>query len=487
MRIGAQSNDLAAAGVVMRRGLEKLQAGDAKGAATDFSTVVNGAQFPNFPMEQRYAAMFLLAVAEAGDSQFEEAMKHIRRAGEIAPGLRDSDYWVELAAISSGSGNIDILADALTTLASSHTDTLNKLDVAFVAQSVRRVAQLGDGKARYQALLEAMIASKYRPPNPFWSGEGIRFALFKIYVEKGDEARARSLAVAFTESDTILLLQIDNRYRAFLPADLTFQKVLDLDITYARALVATHPDKLQGINALVNDLYRSNRIEEAMKIVDEALARIDQAPKDKPPFSDLHDRLNWTLDMRSRLLAKQGRWNEVETAQKKARDVANSNQSDPVSQTINLGDLYYEMGRSRDALDAVKDIDSKRSSPYGMMAAEEVRACAYAQLADAANLAKSLEYMKAHADDGYGPLRSALLCAGDIEGLAKLLITHLDNPDTRASTLADVQTYIPQPHPTDWDKKMAANRDAALARADVRAAIQRYGVINTYPVFPTEN
>ena len=69
------------------------------------------------------------------------------------------------------------------------------------------------------------------------------------------------------------------------------------------------------------------------------------------------------------------------------------------------------------------------------MAAEEVRACAYAQLNDQSSLAKSLDYIRSHATDGYGPTRSALLCANDLDGLAAITIARLDDPLLRNDTL----------------------------------------------------
>ena len=57
-----------------------------------------------------------------------------------------------------------------------------------------------------------------------------------------------------------------------------------------------------------------------------------------------------------------------------------------VSHAINLGALYNRIDRPADALDAVIDMDASNTSPFGMMQAAQVRACAYAALARQAEL-----------------------------------------------------------------------------------------------------
>jgi hypothetical protein len=93
----------------------------------------------------------------------------------------------------------------------------------------------------------------------------------------------------------------------------------------------------------------------------------------------------------------------------------------------------------------------------------------------------------AHRDDAAGPLRAALQCADDQDGLAAIIIERLDDPLTRNTELAFVQAYLPEPHPTPYDNVMLDRLHAVLARPDVHAAIARYGVVESYPVFPPDD
>ena len=109
--------------------------------------------------------------------------------------------------------------------------------------------------------------------------------------------------------------------------------------------------------------------------------------------------------------------------------------------------------------------------------------CAYVQLKNAAKAGESLQYMKAHARDGVLPLQGALVCAGDADGLAKALIESLEDPERRATTLLGMQTYRDSPAPQSaWTKERQAFEHTVWARPDVRAAIDKYGRIESYPI-----
>lgn len=478
---GAKASDLAVFRALLDQGYEKARKGDFAGAAESVQSAVDSPAFPQMDADARFSTLYLLAMTELYSDQAQKAYDHMVEASRLSPDSRDGDYWLLLCDITLALDKDEEATDALTTVATTYPDALKGSSSDLVYRVTNAADRLKDDNMRYQRLLIALRAANWTPENPFWTAEDLWFDLFSIYAGKGDEARARELLAGFTEPGSIMKLQVEKRYAAFAPADTdAYPKALDHALETTRALAAAHPDRIQGPVAMAEQLMEINRLPEALKILDDALAKIDAAPKDKPAFTDLDDYLNWTYDQQSRVLRLMGHGDDAVAALRKGRDTGSDGQ---VSQRINLADLLGELGRPQDALAEVKDMTEEGSSPYGIMSAEEARVCAYAQTSDKTGLDKSLTYMRAHADDGQAPLQSALLCVNDLDGLAKSIIAQLDDPDQRSIALSDLQTYLPEPALSVWAKTLQARRAELLARADLKAAIARYGVIRSYPIF----
>mgnify|MGYP001550895932 CR=1 FL=1 len=147
-----------------------------------------------------------------------------------------------------------------------------------------------------------------------------------------------------------------------------------------------------------------------------------------------------------------------------------------------VADAYNAVGQPQKALDIMKDLDETQATPYGRMAAAETRVCAYAQLQDKRRVDDLMAYMRAHAADGPDAMRTALICTDDQEGLAAVYLKQLDDPDLRGEALGEAQAYIEPAHQTPYEARMRAALHRMLARPDVRAAIAKYGFVNSYPL-----
>jgi len=328
-------------------------------------------------------------------------------------------------------------------------------------------------------LLSALFDAKWKPESPFVVADGLWFGLARLRLARGDAAGATEAAAAIGDPEVLTWMRSDKRFDALVkadPAHYDVMKAYDALLAVERAASALAPDKLEGVNRVADTLYRLNRLQESLDVLDAALARA-QAQKDA--FSDTADQLNWSLDQRSRALFKLGRSDEAFQALKRGA-AEKENGAVNVSQAINLADQYDLFDRPKDALRAVATLQDTDMSPYGRVALDDARACAYFELGDKESLAKTLDEMKAHADDSTQSYLNTMLLVGDLDAAAAHVIAHIEDASTRTDMLYYLQDYLPAPHATAREAAIHANWIALRARPDVSAEIAKAGRVESY-------
>lgn len=462
------------------RQLKAEQYGDAN---TSLLAITAHPQFSQLPSEVQLACYRLLALIQLDAGALDASYGSLLKAGNLPGEVLDSDYWHLRAKLALQLKKKTDAVSAMTALASRFPQELHTMDRHFITSIVRLSDEIEDGKVSKRKLLEALHAAVYTPQDSAYSAEWLFFDLFEIYVADKATEKATDIAAEMIEPENLIRFRIDKRYA-------TYRQVTDAEIAAAfeaqlvrhRAFADSHPRLLAGPSLVAGDLDNLARSEEGLKLIDEALAKIAAAPKDKPAYDDLADQHNWALDTKYRLLTQLGRYAEAEQALKQGRDAAIAAGDDLVSQKINLGGFYNVLGRPQEALKEVADIKPEHASIYGQMSAEEVRACAYAQTGETTKLKASLDLMLKNAKDAYWPLETALLCAGESDTLAKVIIAQIEDPDTRTGALMNIQTYLPDGHPTPAEAAREALRQKTLARADLQAAVRKHGEIASLPV-----
>ena len=177
-------------------------------------------------------------------------------------------------------------------------------------------------------------------------------------------------------------------------------------------------------------------------------------------YEDFDERYVWILDTRSRLLRRLGRWDEGVDQLAAASHVLDKDGKN-VSQVINLGGLYCDLGDPKNGLETLVRLGSDISS-YGRMQEAAVRLDAAIQLEDAAEKEKWAGFMKEHRLDAPLTYEDALLRMNDAETAAKWLIERLEDKDLRSAALLSIQEY-------------AVPRETAR-----QAEVQRVGRIEKY-------
>jgi tetratricopeptide (TPR) repeat protein len=226
-------------------------------------------------------------------------------------------------------------------------------------------------------------------------------------------------------------------------------------------------------------LIESRRTIEALKLLDEVLARAAAPNGGRPAFPDAGEELAWTMDYHARVLAQLGRYDEA-VAELRAAAQRPEYGGPNISQSINLAGLLASLGRFQEADAIAGAVLARDLSPYGRMQAEAVRGCARVQANDRSGAAGSLAFLKAHQADAPQALQEALICAGDLDGAARLYVDRLRDPDRRIAALSELQDYAAPPVTTPLQRELARRRLLVRARPAVRAAIAKVGRIEHY-------
>ncbi|MEI9931061.1 MAG: hypothetical protein WDM89_11080 [Rhizomicrobium sp.] len=452
---------------------------DTEAIASALKKIISDPSIDSLSESERHAAYLLYASALFDSKDYSAARPYAERAS--ASPLADNDDWdLRLRTDFYLHDYIDA-ARPITEIAQQWPEKLaDYYDHSFftVVSAVQ-----DDPKSAETALslLQALHAAKWKPENPFDTADFLWLSLAARLLDQGLTDGAKIVAADIHTPYALVEMKADNRFDMIVrsnPDNFDIKRAFDDVIAQIRAESEKAPDKLEGINVLANLLRAENRSQEALSVVDQALAHW----KSKPDFfSDAGEKLNWIIDTRANVLFDLGRNSEAFAAMTDAASHDEDGKKN-VSQAINLADAYNTFGRPKDALTAVSALDFKSGSTYGSMALEAARACAYFQLGDVANLARSVDYLKVHRTDGTGAYMSALLCLGKVDDVAHEMIARLDDIEGRVQMLIDLQDDLSNPILSEQEKASRATWLSARNRPDVTAAIAKVGKVNSIPV-----
>jgi hypothetical protein len=150
-----------------------------------------------------------------------------------------------------------------------------------------------------------------------------------------------------------------------------------------------------------------------------------------------------------------------------------------VSQSINLGGLYVDLGEPDKA--AVAIVEPGQMSPYGSMQLHYVRLQIAVEKNDADSIAKHMAYLRKHRADDIATWQRALLRHGDLDAAAALLIQRLETPDWRSGALVEMQHYI-RSEQTSTMKTFHQRWNTVTSRPDVRAALAKVGRVERFDI-----
>jgi tetratricopeptide (TPR) repeat protein len=443
--------------------------------------------FNKAPPELQYFALMLASYAAEGTEDKSKAHEYLVAATRFPDA--DAELWTRRAGTAAATSQWEDAALSLTTVAKQWPKEL-KADEYHNWLVNKTVRELGKQPKLHQArtdLLSALFDAGYKSlygtePSHLW------LLAATEALERKDLKRAREVSRRITDSSTLVAMRIDKRFDELTAAEPKLFDVQAAAERAARQLKSTVKDNPKSLGAVVQYGYALNTLgqfEELLALANGTIAKVEKAPKKDPPYEDLDDNLNWIYNHKATALRALGRRDEAAAALV-AWEHSDRNRDDKVSQAINLGFFYNEMGRPEDALKAVAGLEVGRDmSEYGSTQYQFVRFQAYQQSGKEREAGEIVAWMREHQDDSKETAQDTLLEAGDTEGAAALLLSRLQDAEERATALASIQSYAQTPR-TEYQQKLDAIKETLFARADVAAAIAQYGRRETFPIYSLE-
>jgi tetratricopeptide (TPR) repeat protein len=335
----------------------------------------------------------------------------------------------------------------------------------------------GQTQAR-RRLLAVLASDRYDPDELYGPPDGFRVAYANMLLDSGDREGARSIVVGLKNPSILARASVDLRLRDLLPADVDIRAAAETELAVHRDAILQYPRLIAPIYEAAGNLRQLGRPAEALALLLAAAPRLD-VPNG---FTDRLDNLSWYWNALANSYLMLGRYDEgMATLAKGASTDEHGNPN--ISQLLNMAETQLLHGHPEDALRSVAAFDdpTRKRSPYGEMVLRFVRGCALATLGRAGEAQADLAFARAHERDNPGSLGNLLLCVGDLDGAAALLIRRLDDPDRRADALIQLSDYDDPPVASPPDR--IESRLAALkARPDIKAAIKRAGGIRRFHV-----
>lgn len=413
--------------------------------------------------------------------EYQVAFDHADRA----TALKHDIPWLQVIRLYLGMSleRPDASLDALNVLSQIAPGEVRGADVEVIGDLLRAAREADADGGRELEAYDALVRIAYVPTAPYFD-DYLKMGHARLLLERDRVEEARARLVGIVDIDSVVEMRVDRLYDP-LRGDPAFEAQLDVaaaaerDVARSREAMVSNPRLMEAVYIHSMVLLAAMRDEEGLAAVQQAL---DRDAADQAAFTDGDDYRNWLLNMRGYFLYNLGRVDEGRAALQEAAGLKERGDVN-VSNIINYGSYLLLEGKAREAYELLPRIGEP--SPYGKGWIEEIRACAGAQLGDAELKRAGLQYLEAHESDNPAARTRALLCAGDLDAAAALMIRRLENRETRTEALLALQITPPRSNVGLPHRKFLRDQYAALRqRPDVLAAALAVGRIETFPVRP---
>lgn len=476
---GARRRDAELASHHIDAALRLLARRDLAGAQGELRDAIYSKRFDDLPAGTRRRALLLAFRLSSARGQPRQGYAYIARAAAMQPHNAD-----DLRAATDAAARLGYKADEvrdLTFLVREWPARVPSFNVEFIVHAVGDASELPRGAAL--ALLRALYEAHWKlqggiEPSAEWRD------LVLLLLERRERAEAAAVAAHVTDPYVLIAMRADRRLDSVVaanPALFDIDEAARRELAGLEAATESAPRSLVLEVAFIDALQQQRHYGASLAAADSILAALQSTNFPERLYDDLADQEPWFLESRSIALYRVGRWDEaVEQMQAASRLFEHDHGN--ITQLIDLGQMYCELGRPQEALMAIDGILTP-ASPYGLMQIAKVRLEAAVQLGDAAQAGRSLDYLRTHRGDSVATYEEALIAANHLDRAARVLAARLFDAHEREDALASVQTYAPEPE-GPMEQRFDERLRVLIARKDVQSAIRRVGRIERYDLAP---
>ena len=438
--------------------------------------------FRHLSSGEQYAALVFATFSARGRQDSLAAQEYAMAATTFPEAA--GELWRMRAGLAVENEDWKDAAVSLTTLSNQWPTELTLFDpktINSVTAALEDEPQLLD--ARLQ-LISALYAARFTvdygfQPSFLWSD------LAAATLEKNQLGLAQQILKRIDEPQVLARMRIDHRFDTLVkanPAAFDVAAAAKARCTQIRKVMREHPRDLQPVIEYMYAQYATGEFKANVRLADQTLHSVAHAPRSKPPFDDVADKLSWIYDIKAQSLRALGRWQESLEVQLDAIAQGLSG-DDKVSQAINMGFFFTEQGEPDKALKSLEGIDwGSALSGYGRMQVQHVRLRAFLQQGKRDDAETVLAYMRQNWKDAADNWQAALLDWGDTDGAAALFISRLQDPQQRGDALWSAQIFPTLPA-LPSEEQANSRWDALMARKDVLAAIDAVGRREKIPIY----
>jgi hypothetical protein len=437
--------------------------------------VIDARSFASLASDDRYRALDAAGRTEMGLERWSLARGYMARAAAMPQATADDQ--LSLTTIGAQLHDQATVAGALTALARQWPERLGDIDEDYLTNTLHTSHRWPRGTAL--ALLQALYAANFKlkwdiEPSDSWR------ELILLLIEQGRVSEAVEVSARITDPQILLDMRADRRFDAVVAAH---PERFDVEAAASRQIRTLEARDEDGANSLrvktllMAALMRRHHAAAALAIADEAIAEIRDTNYPERRYVDYLAEYGGLLSERAFALLDLGLWDEA-VAQLAAAAREFEHDRDNVGAAIDLAQVECDLARPAEARSVLDQLASGLS-PYGTMQLEGVKLDIATQEGDAAQVKRSLSYLKAHRSDAALTYLGALIVANQLDRAAQELRRQLADPETRQEALGVVQTYALEPA-TPRDLEMRARWQSVLARQDVQKAIEKVGRAESY-------
>lgn len=442
----------------------------------DFSQALDRRQQGNFLMH--------LGMCLDQGGRTAESFEYVNRAAAIDPDSFSAQGFRMTVGMELGKPADAV--DAAAALAGMRPAIIRAMTPGF-ADKIAKAAADFDGTGTLELrFYETLEGVAWAPPAPY-SDDSWRVAHARLLIEHARQEDARQRLATVTDPEYVVAIRSDRTFDALrkdsgFESQLSFVTAIPESVKRAAVAMEQAPNTLAAVTNYINVLEDAARFEEVLATTNSAMKRYEDNPA---TYGDAEYNLNWLINQRVHALYALGRFEEGRSVAGQSVGLPGVGRAADGNLLNYASHLLWE-GRPQEALALVLKVESS-SAAYRTWV-ESIRGCAAVQLGEPSTLKASLDYLRMQEDENAAALSTALLCANELEEAADLMIRRLGSRDDRQRALAVLQRRPLTRYDELPARKQVHDRLQALReRADVRAAVEAVGRIETVPVIVSKS